>query len=89
MKGLKAVKAQSRQSAFLKSSELGLAPNPSPAGECAPLQVLGGRDTLAVERGVGTRVPILSREHTLWYSLYISTYFVGEGDQEGKERGKE
>ncbi len=41
-------------------------PNPSLAGECAPL---GG------ERGV-RRVPSHTRVHTLWYSLYVYTYFV-------------
>ncbi len=34
------------------------------------LNVLRGRGTLAAERGVG-RVPIPTRGHTLWYSLYI------------------
>jgi hypothetical protein len=65
---------QSRQSdkLFLQSSEFGLPPNPSPAGECAPPPVLGGgaHSTLAGKRGVG-RVPIPTRGHTLWYSLYI------------------
>jgi hypothetical protein len=60
-----------RAKLFLKSSELGL-PNPSPAGECAPtaLHGSGGRGTLAGEKG-GGRVPIPTRVHTLWYSLYI------------------
>jgi hypothetical protein len=52
-------------------------PNPSPAGECAPPPGSGGRGTLAGERGVG-RVPIPTRGHTLWYSLYTYTYFVVE-----------
>ncbi len=47
--------SQSRQSAkiFLKPSELGLPPNPSPASECAPLPSPGGGGgtTLACERG--------------------------------------
>jgi hypothetical protein len=66
---------QSRQSAklFLQSSELGL-PHPLPAGECAhpPLWLGGGGGTLAYERGVGG-IPIPTREHTQWYSVYIST----------------
>jgi len=41
---------------------------PSPPGS-------GGRGTLAGERGVG-RVPIPTRGHILWYSLYIYMYFV-------------
>jgi hypothetical protein len=44
-------------------------PNPSPAGECAP-PASGGSGTLAGERG-GGRVPIPTREHTLWYSVNI------------------
>ncbi len=63
---------QSRQSAklFLQSLELGL---PSPARECAlPPFGSGGRGTLAAERG-GGRVPIPTRGHTLWYSLYVCT----------------
>jgi len=57
---------QNRQSAklFLQSSELVL-PHPSPPGS-------GGRGTLtgSGKRRVG-RVPIPTRGHTLWYSLYI------------------
>ncbi len=49
-------------------------PNPSPASECAPPR-LGGRGTLAGERG-GGRVPIPTRGHTLWYSIYISTLWI-------------
>ncbi len=52
-------------------------PNPLPAGECAPPPPpgSGGRGTLAGERGVG-RVPIPTRRHTLWYSLYIHIYVL-------------
>jgi hypothetical protein len=51
-------------------------PNPSTAGEwCAPPPVSGGRGTLAGERGVG-RVPIPTRGHSLWYSLYIRTLWL-------------
>jgi hypothetical protein len=66
-------RAQSRQSAkpFLQSSELGLSP-PSLASECAPPPGSGGRGTFAGERGFG-RVPIPTKGHTLWYSLYIRT----------------
>ncbi len=48
--------------------------NPSPTGECAPPPPpgSGGKGTLAGERGVG-KVPIPTRGHTLWYSLYIRT----------------
>ncbi len=41
-----------------------------------------GRGTLAGERGVG-RVPIPTREHILWYSLY-KRYFVGNAHEGGK-----
>ncbi len=54
-------------------------PNPSPAGECAPPRFWGG-GTLASERGVG-RVPIPTRGHTLWYSLYIRTLCEKPSDQ--------
>ncbi len=64
--------SQSRQGAKLFSSRRNWdSPNPSPAGECAPTPppVLGGgAHSLARE---GWRVPILTRGHTLWYSLYI------------------
>ncbi len=50
-------------------------PNPSPTGECVAPLGSGGRGTLAGETGVG-RVPIPTREHPLWYSIY--TYFVVE-----------
>ncbi len=53
-------------------------PNPSPAGECAPRPLgSGGRGTLAGERGVG-RVPIPTRGHRLWYSLYIIYVLCGK-----------
>ncbi len=68
---------QSRQSAklFLQSSELGL-PQPITGrrGLPPPLQ-FRGRGTFAGERG-GGRVPIPTRGHILWYSVYIYTYFV-------------
>jgi hypothetical protein len=68
--------AQSRQSAKPFSSRRNWdPPNTSPAGECAPPRS-GGRGTLAGERGVG-RVPIPTRGHTLWYSLYIRTLWGG------------
>jgi hypothetical protein len=64
--------AQSRQSAklFLQSSELGL-PQLRPQARFPPL-LGGGACTLTGERGVG-RVPIPTRGHTQWYSLYIRT----------------
>jgi hypothetical protein len=51
-------------------------PTPSAAGECAPPLWSGGRGTFAGEWG-GGRVPILTRGHTLWYSIYISTLWLG------------
>ncbi len=47
-------------------------PNPSPAGECAScsLWFRGDGNTLAGERG-GGRVPIPTRGHALWYSIFI------------------
>ncbi len=50
-------------------------PHPSPAGECIPPPPFGwggGAFSLASERGGG--VPIPTRGHTLWYSLYIRTF---------------
>ena len=44
---------------------IGTPPTPHPFGS-------GGRDTFAGERGDG-RVPIPTRGHTLWYSLYLCT----------------
>ncbi len=79
---------QSRQSTKLlfSSRRNWDSPNPSPAGECAPLPpCFGARGTLAGERG-GGRVPIPTRGHTLWYSLYI-TYFVGIPFSGGEGRG--
>jgi hypothetical protein len=58
---------------FFSSSRNWDSPNPSPAGQYAPL-VLGG-GTQAGEGGVG-RVPIPTRGHTLWYSLYIRILWV-------------
>jgi len=44
-------------------------PNPSPAGECTPPPwSIGGRAHSLARKGVG-RVPIPTRERTLWYSL--------------------
>jgi hypothetical protein len=66
--------SQSRQSAklFLQSSELGLPYPLSRRRVCPPALWSGGRGTLAGERG-GGRVPIPTRGHALWCSLYIST----------------
>jgi hypothetical protein len=47
-------------------------PNPLLASECAPPPALGGGAHSLAERGVG-RVPIPTRGHTLWYSLYLHT----------------
>ncbi len=52
-------------------------PNPTPACECAPPPFGSwGRGTLADERG-GERVPIPTRGHTLWYSIYTYTCMQG------------
>ncbi len=61
---------QSRQSAkiFTQSLELGL-PNPHSRRRV----LVGGKGTLACGRGVGG-VPIPTKGHTLWCSVYISTY---------------
>ncbi len=68
--------SQSRQNAklFLKSpSELGLPQHLTRRRVCPPTPPgSGGRGTFAGERG-GGRVPIPTRGHTLWYSLYIRT----------------
>jgi hypothetical protein len=45
-------------------------PTAHPQASVPALPVLGERGTLAGERGVG-KVPIPTRVHTLWYSLYI------------------
>jgi hypothetical protein len=69
-------RAQSMQSAklFLQSSELGL-PHPSPTGECAPPLWFRGVEAHSLrERGGG--VPIPTRGHTLWYSIYIRTFVL-------------
>ncbi len=68
--------AQSRQSAkpFLRSSELGL-PQPLTRRRVCPPPGSGGRGTIAGERGLG-RVPIPTRGHTLWYSLFIRIFVV-------------
>ncbi len=67
--------SQSRQSAklFLQSSKFGLPQPLTRRRVCPPPFGSGGRGTLAGERG-GVRVPIPTRGHTLWYSLYM--YFV-------------
>ncbi len=68
------LQSQSKQSAklFLQSSELGLPQPLTRRRVCPTLPSPGfwGRASLAGERGVG-RVPISTRGHTLWYSLYI------------------
>jgi hypothetical protein len=50
-------------------------PTPHLQASASPRPGSGRRGTLAGERG-GGRVPILTRGHTLWYSLYCTTYFV-------------
>jgi hypothetical protein len=65
---------QTRQSAkaFSQVVGIGTPPTPHPQASVPPPFGFGGRVTLAGERGVG-RVPIPTRGHTLWYSLYICT----------------
>jgi hypothetical protein len=46
-------------------------PTPPSAGECVPSWFMG-EGKLACGRGVGG-VPIPTRGHTLWYSIYIIT----------------
>ncbi len=66
---------QSRQSAylFLHSSEFGTPPTSHPHASVPPTLWYRGWGTLAGESG-GGRVPIPTRGHTLWYSIYL--YFV-------------
>jgi hypothetical protein len=66
---------QSRQSIklFLQSSELGLPQPLTRRRVCLPPVLGGGAHSLA--RGLGESQ--FRRGHTLWYSLYIYTYFVG------------
>ncbi len=59
-------------------------PNPSPADNCAPPFGSGGRGPLAGETG-GGRVPIPTRGHTLWYSLYVCTSCWGQNTIPGEE----
>jgi hypothetical protein len=74
--GRRRIKPQSRQSAkpFLQSSELGLPPPLTRRRVCPP-PGSGGRGTLAGEKG-GGRVPIPTRGHTLWYSIFLSTLWI-------------
>ncbi len=55
---------------------LGLRQPYRPQASVPPLPPLvRGRDTLAGERG-GGRVPIPTRGHTLWYSIFICTLWL-------------
>jgi hypothetical protein len=49
---------------------IGTPPTPHPQASAPPPFGPGGRGTLAGERR-GGRVPIPTRGHTLWYSVYI------------------
>ena len=52
---------------------IGTSPPPTRRRVCPPHPLVKGRGgTLAYERGVGG-IPIPTREHTQWYSVYIST----------------
>jgi len=52
---------------------IGTSPPPTRRRVCPPHPLVGGRGgTLAYERGVGG-IPIPTREHTQWYSVYLST----------------
>jgi hypothetical protein len=65
---------QSRESAKRFSSRWNWdSPTPLAAGECAPPPFgTGGRAHSLAAKGVG-RVPIPTRGHTLWCSIYVST----------------
>ncbi len=57
---------------------MGTPPTPHPKARCPPPPPgSGGRGTLAGERG-GGRVPILTRGHTLWYSVNICTLSMNQ-----------
>jgi hypothetical protein len=68
---------------FLQSLELGL-PNPSPAGECAPLPLVpwGGAHTLARE-GVGE---FQFQRGDITVVLFIYIYVLCDCDHAGKQR---
>ncbi len=51
-------------------------PTPHPQMSVPPPFGSGGRGTLAGDRGAG-RVPVPTRGHTLWYSIYICTLWGG------------
>jgi hypothetical protein len=51
---------------------IGTPPTPHPQANVPPPLGSGGRGTLAGEKG-GGRVPVPTRGHTLWYSIYICT----------------
>jgi hypothetical protein len=60
----------SRVLSFFQVIEIGTPPTPHPQASVPPYSGSGGRDTLAGERG-GGRVPIPTRGHAMWYSIYI------------------
>ncbi len=54
-------------------------PTPSPTGKCVPPRFRGGgAHSLAGERG--GKVPIRTRGHTLWYSVYMCTLWCTHVD---------
>jgi hypothetical protein len=57
---------------FFSSRPNGDPPTPSTAGECVPLPLIPGGNTIPRERGGG--VPIRTRGQTLWYSRYLCTF---------------
>ncbi len=65
-------RAQSRQSAIgsFSSRRRWDSPTPQPQASVPSTLWIGGGGTLACGRGVGG-VPIPTREHLLWYSVYI------------------
>jgi hypothetical protein len=54
---------------------IGTLPAPHPQASVPPPPGCGGRGTLADERWVG-RVPIPTRGHTLWHSIYNTYIYI-------------
>jgi hypothetical protein len=71
---------------FLLSWELGPPQPLTRTRVCPPSFGSGGRGTLTGERG-GGRVPIPTRGHILWYSLYVCTLcFILYNSAESRQR---
>ncbi len=71
-----AIYAQSRQSDKLFTPVVGIGTPPTPHPQaCVPPIGSGGRSTLSGEKR-GGRVPIPTKGHTLWYSVYVCTLCI-------------